>query len=64
MRIRKQRPPEGTGLPEMLAISGVRKAFGEHVVLDDVSLQLKKGDIALLVGANGCGKSTLLRCVA
>jgi ABC-type multidrug transport system ATPase subunit len=29
-----------------------------------VSLQLKRGDIALLVGANGSGKSTLLRCVA
>ena len=64
IRTRKQRSPEGTGPLEMLAISGVRKAFGQHLVLDDVSLQLKKGDIALLVGANGCGKSTLLRCVA
>jgi len=64
MRTRKQRPLEDTGLLEMLSIQGVRKAFGEHFVLDDVSLQLKKGDIALLVGANGCGKSTLLRCVA
>jgi ABC-2 type transport system ATP-binding protein len=49
---------------ELLEIHGVSKAFGEHVVLDDVSIQLQKGDIALLVGANGSGKSTLLRCVA
>jgi ABC-2 type transport system ATP-binding protein len=49
---------------ELLGIHGVKKAFGEHTVLHDVSLQLKRGDIALLVGANGCGKSTLLRCVA
>jgi ABC-2 type transport system ATP-binding protein len=49
---------------ELLEIHRVRKAFGEHVVLDDVSIQLQTGDIALLVGANGSGKSTLLRCVA
>ena len=64
MGMRKQTPPEGAGMLELLEIHGVKKTFGEHVVLDDVSLQLKKGDIALLVGANGCGKSTLLRCVA
>ena len=61
MRMRKQSPPQGA---ELLEIHGVKKSFGERVVLDDVSLQLKRGDIALLVGANGSGKSTLLRCVA
>ena len=60
-RMRRQKPSEDA---EMLELHGVRKAFGESVVLDDVSLQLKRGDIALLVGANGSGKSTLLRCVA
>jgi ABC-type multidrug transport system ATPase subunit len=49
---------------ELLEIQGVSKSFGDHVVLDDVSIELQKGDIALLVGANGSGKSTLLRCVA
>ena len=61
MRMRKRTPPQGA---ELLEIHGVKKVFGERVVLDDVSLQLKRGDIALLVGANGSGKSTLLRCVA
>jgi ABC-type multidrug transport system ATPase subunit len=48
----------------MLEIDGVKKSFGDRVVLDEVSIQLQRGDIALLVGANGSGKSTLLRCVA
>lgn len=61
MRTRKQSPHQGA---ELLEIHRVKKSFGEQVVLDDVSLQLKRGDIALLVGANGSGKSTLLRCVA
>jgi len=61
MRKNHQTPPEGA---ELLETHGVRKAFGTRVVLDDVSLQLERGDIALLVGANGSGKSTLLRCLA
>ena len=61
IRMRRQRPSEGG---ELLEVHGVKKSFGERVVLDEVSLQLKRGDIALLVGANGSGKSTLLRCVA
>jgi ABC-2 type transport system ATP-binding protein/nitrous oxidase accessory protein len=61
MRTRRQPPPEGA---ELLQIHKVSKTFGKQVVLDEVSLQLTKGDIALLVGANGSGKSTLLRCVA
>jgi ABC-2 type transport system ATP-binding protein len=48
----------------VLEIHGVSKTFGDHVVLDDVCIQLQQGDIALLVGANGSGKSTLLRSVA
>jgi ABC-type multidrug transport system ATPase subunit len=61
MLMRRQMPTEAAGL---LEIRGVRKSFGEHVVLDDVSLHLERRDIALVVGANGSGKSTLLRCVA
>ena len=64
MHKRTQPSSEGTELLEMLSIQGVKKSFGDRLVLDDVSLQLKRGDIALVVGANGSGKNTLLRCVA
>lgn len=46
----------------LLAISGVRKAFGAHVVLDDLHLQVERGQCVVLIGPSGCGKSTVLRC--
>jgi ABC-type multidrug transport system ATPase subunit len=55
---------ELSDMNNMLEVSRVSKSYGEHVVLDDVTLQLNKGDIALLVGANGSGKSTLMRAIA
>ncbi|MDB5234909.1 MAG: transporter ATP-binding protein [Hymenobacter sp.] len=47
----------------MLEISNLRKAYGSHVVLHDVSLSLRPGTIHGLVGANGAGKTTLLNCL-
>jgi len=45
-----------------------RKAFpspaGEHVVIEDFSLNLGAGEIVALVGPSGCGKSTLLRLIS
>jgi len=64
MHLRTPTQPGGTETLDLLEIRGVSKAFGEHVVLDEVSLELRRGDIALIVGANGSGKSTLLRCIA
>ena len=45
----------------MLHIKGISKKFGTKQVLDNVTLQVKKGDIAFLLGSSGVGKSTLLR---
>jgi len=42
---------------------GVRKAFGDNVVLRDVSLDVEPGQCVVLIGASGSGKSTVLRCV-
>ncbi|GAB3865467.1 hypothetical protein GCM10028824_04310 [Hymenobacter segetis] len=47
----------------MLEIVNLRKAYGSHVVLHDVSLNLLPGTIHGLVGANGAGKTTLINCL-
>ncbi len=47
----------------MLEIINLRKSFGAHVVLHDVSLTLRPGTIHGLVGANGAGKTTLINCL-
>lgn len=44
----------------MLKVNNLNQAFGENVILDDVSFSLKVGEIVGLVAPNGTGKSTLL----
>jgi polar amino acid transport system ATP-binding protein len=46
----------------VLQLAGVRKAFGDHVVLRGVDLVVRPGQCVVLIGASGSGKSTLLRC--
>jgi phosphonate transport system ATP-binding protein len=46
-----------------LVIAGLRKAFGERTVLDGIDLQVRRGELVAILGANGSGKSTALRCV-
>lgn len=47
----------------LLGIEHISKQFGEHVVLQDVSFQVRRGEVVVLIGPSGCGKSTLLRCL-
>jgi len=42
---------------------GVRKSFGENVVLDGIDLSVSAGDVLVVIGPSGSGKSTLLRCI-
>jgi iron complex transport system ATP-binding protein len=46
-----------------LAAEQVRLAYGEHVVVDGLDLELADGSFTAIVGPNGCGKSTLLRAL-
>ena len=47
----------------MIKIDHLSKKFNDNVVLDDISLDIKKGDVVGIIGPSGTGKSTLLRCV-
>ncbi|CAN5656367.1 ATP-binding cassette domain-containing protein [soil metagenome] len=40
---------------------GLRKAFGEHVAIEDLDLQIERGDVFGLLGPNGAGKTTTIR---
>ena len=47
----------------LLEAIGLRKVFGDHVVLDGLDLTVDEGDCVVLIGGSGSGKSTLLRCL-
>ena len=47
----------------LLTIQNVDKSYGEEDVLHDVSFEMDKQDVEVIVGPSGSGKSTLLRCV-
>lgn len=48
----------------MLEFTNVSKTFGDTVVLDDIDLQIEKGEIVSLLGQSGSGKSTVLNIIA
>jgi polar amino acid transport system ATP-binding protein len=47
----------------LLEVSGLRKAYGQDVVLAGIDLTVAQHDVVCLIGASGSGKSTLLRCL-
>ena len=47
----------------MLKVSNLRKSFDKNEVLKGVNLEVKNGEIAVIVGPSGGGKTTLLRCI-
>lgn len=47
----------------MLEVKKLNKYFGENKVLNDISFELKSGEIGVLLGKSGTGKTTILRCI-
>lgn len=49
-------------MSELLELRQIRKEFGSHLVLDNVSISFPQGSATVIIGASGSGKSTLMRC--
>jgi polar amino acid transport system ATP-binding protein len=49
--------------PPLLEVGGLRKSYGDNVVLDGIDMTLERGETVCVLGPSGAGKSTLLRCL-
>lgn len=61
LRLKFPPSPRSGSYPVM--VEGLKKAYGDHVVFDNVNLTIERGDKIAFVGKNGEGKSTLVKCI-
>src|SRR5688572_31957556 len=57
-------PSGAPPLPTVLRMAGIRKQFPGVVALDGVDLEVRRGEVHVLLGENGAGKSTLMKILS
>ena len=50
-------------MPSIIKVNNLEKKFGQNLVLKDINMEVKKGEVVTIIGSSGSGKSTLLRCL-
>ncbi len=58
------RDMERKGRETVVLVEGLACGYGDEAVLEDVDMEIRSGEVAVLVGPNGSGKTTLLKCIA
>src|SRR5215831_18683118 len=58
------RAPQAATATTAIAVTGLRKSFGEHLVLDGIDLTVQQGTVFALLGPNGAGKTTMVQILS
>src|SRR6516165_9850496 len=56
--------PQASVVPPAIAVVGLRKSYGEHMVLDGIDLTVQQGTVFALLGPNGAGKTTTVQILS
>ena len=56
--------PQAATATTAIAVTGLRKSFGEHTVLDGIGLAVQQGTVFALLGPNGAGKTTMVHILS
>ena len=49
---------------DTILLENISKSFGEHQIIEDLNIEMTRGEIVSFVGANGTRKSTILKMIA
>ncbi|MFQ7800782.1 MAG: ATP-binding cassette domain-containing protein [Coprobacillus cateniformis] len=48
---------------DTILLENISKSFGEHQIIEDLNIEMTRGEIVSFIGANGTGKSTILKMI-